>query len=76
MRISRLFTSPSRLVDQEKYKYSYADIAKEALSANQLMIELEDGLLILPFQSIKSIKISPLPPTIPEYAVRNARIIG
>ncbi|MFC1824344.1 hypothetical protein ACFL9T_16670 [Thermodesulfobacteriota bacterium] len=47
---------------------------KELLAGNQLIIELEDRVLIIPFQSIQSIEVSPPPEKMPATALRNARL--
>jgi len=61
---------------EEKYKYSLGGLMKEALNANHIIIELAGSVRIIPFQNIKSIEITPRPEMLPEYAVRNARIVS
>ena len=48
----------------------------QALSENQLMLELEDRVFIIPFASIQSIEISPPPDKLPANALRNVKLIG
>ena len=55
---------------------SAAGRIKELLASNQLIIELEDRVLIIPFQSIQSIEVSPPPEKIPATAIRNVRLTG
>jgi hypothetical protein len=47
----------------------------EAIESNELLIELEDKLLVIPLNNIKYIEISPAPPKLPKFAIRNARLI-
>ena len=49
---------------------------KEALSENNLMIELEDKTVIIPYQNIEIIEVSPSPSKLPETAIKNARQVG
>jgi hypothetical protein len=55
--------------------HSIAAQIKDALSSNQILLELEDRLLIIPFQSIQSIEVTPTPPKLPATAIRNVRIL-
>jgi hypothetical protein len=47
----------------------------EAIESNELLIELEDKLLVIPLNNIKYIEISPAPSKLPKFAIRNARLI-
>ena len=47
---------------------------KELLAGNQLILELEDRILIIPFQSIQAIELSPPPEKLPTTAIRNVRL--
>lgn len=65
---------------EEKFEFTREEDAlniasriKDALSANQIILELEDRVLIIPFQSIQSIEISPLPTKLPPNTLRNVR---
>ena len=60
---------------QEKYKYSFVGLMKEALNANHLILEMAESVRIMPFQNIKSIEITPGPERVPEYAVKNVKIV-
>jgi hypothetical protein len=48
---------------------------KEVLSADQLMLELEDRLLIIPFQNVEYFEVAPSPDKLPSNAIRNVRLI-
>ncbi|MGB3513288.1 MAG: hypothetical protein WBA93_29555 [Microcoleaceae cyanobacterium] len=52
-----------------------ASYLQKLLNSRELMIELEDRLLIIPFQNIESLEISPPPPKMPDVTFRNARLI-
>ncbi len=56
--------------------YNIVGLMKEALDSNHLLLEMQDKVLIIPFQSIKSIEFSPPPEKLPEYALRNVRIVS
>ena len=47
----------------------------EALTANWLVLELEDRALLIPVHSIRNIEVIPKPPSFPSYAIRNVRIV-
>ena len=49
---------------------------QEVLSANQMLLDLGDSILILPFQNIQSIEVSPPPSHLPSNAIRNARSVS
>ncbi len=68
--------------NEEKFEFtrqgdthSIAAQIKDALSANQIILELGDRVLIVPFQNIQSIEITPPPDKLPANALRNVRII-
>jgi hypothetical protein len=44
---------------------------EEALKSNHLFLELRDSVLIIPFQNIKSIEVTPKPKRFPRTAIRN-----
>ena len=67
---------------EQKFEYTRAEDVlnlttrmQEILKADQIMIELEDRLLIIPFQNIQLITTSPPPPKLPPNALRNVRLI-
>jgi hypothetical protein len=49
---------------------------QEALKLNQVLIEVDDRLLVIPMQNLKAIEISPVPQKLPNFVIRNARLIG
>ena len=57
-------------------KHSLGALIKETLNAKNLVLELQDRVMIIPFQNIKSIEIAPGGEILPEYAVRNVKVIG
>jgi hypothetical protein len=68
---------------EEKFEYApheenalnIASRIQDALSANQVLLELEDRVLIIPFQNILSMEVSPLPAKLPPNVLRNVRRI-
>ena len=73
-----------RYVDGTKHKFEYiqeedrldtASRIQQALSANQVLLDLGDRILIVPFQNIKSIEISPPPAKLPGTAVRGVQLV-
>ena len=60
----------------DEYKHNIVGLIKEALNSNHLLLEMQDKVLIIPFQSVKSIEFSPPPEKLPEYALRNVRIVS
>ncbi len=73
-----------RYVDgsEEKFEFSRraddlssAGRIQEALSANQILLELEDRVLIIPFQNVRAVEISPAPSKLPGIALKNVRPI-
>ena len=48
---------------------------QDALSKNSILVELEDKVLVFPFQSILSLEISPSPLKLPKGTIKNAIII-
>lgn len=48
---------------------------QDALSANQLLLELEDRLMVVPFQNILTIEVSPPPPHVRGNVLRNVRLV-
>lgn len=60
---------------QEK-SLSIATRIQDALSANQLVLELEDKVLIVPFQNIQYIEVTPLPDKFPPIALKGVRLIS
>jgi hypothetical protein len=54
---------------------SVAQRIQDALSANQLLLELEDSLLVVPFQNILTVEVSPPPPKVRGNVLRNVRLV-
>jgi hypothetical protein len=68
---------------EEKFEFTHleeslniAQRIQDALNANQLLLELEDRLLIVPFQNILTVEISPPPPKVRGNVLRNVRLVG
>jgi len=55
---------------------SIAQRIQDALSANQLLLELEDRLMVVPFQNILTVEVSPAPPKVRGNVLRNVRSVG
>lgn len=55
---------------------SIAQRVQDALNANQLLLELEDRLLVVPFQNILTVEVSPPPPKVRGNVLRNVRLVG
>lgn len=49
---------------------------KEVLSANQIMLELEDRVLIIPLQNDQIIEVSPSLEKLPPNVMRNVRLVS
>jgi len=60
---------------QEKSS-SMATRIQNALNANQLILELEDKVLVVPFQSIQYMELMPLPDKLPPIALKGVRLIS
>lgn len=60
---------------QEK-SLSMATRIQDALSANHLVLELEDRVLIVPFQNIQYIEVMPLPDKLPPITLKGVRLIS
>jgi hypothetical protein len=54
---------------------SIASRIQESLKANQVLIEMEDKLLIVPISSLKTIEVSPPPAKLPGYTIRFAQLV-
>jgi hypothetical protein len=68
---------------EQSFEYIRAEVLVDlinriqaALNQNHLLLELENRLLIIPFNSIKMIEISPPPPKLPNTTIRFAKAIG
>jgi hypothetical protein len=54
---------------------SIAQRIQDALGANQLLLELEDRLLVVPFQNILTVEVSPPPPKVRGNVLRNVHLV-
>lgn len=59
-----------------KEDVNLAAVVQEALKSSQLVIELQDRMLVIPMQSIKTIEVSPPPSKLPRFVLRNAVLLG
>jgi hypothetical protein len=59
-----------------KEDVNLAAVIQEALKSNQLVIELQDRMLVIPMQSIKTVEVSPPPSKLPRFVIRNAVLLG
>ena len=50
-------------------------LIEDILNSNQLAIEADGTMLIIPMQNIKTIEVSPSPEKMPRYVIRNTRLI-
>ena len=44
---------------------------RDALDARHLTLDLDDRLLIIPFENVQEIELTPVPPRLPGYVVKN-----
>ncbi len=61
---------------REKNETNLASRIQNALNANQLLLELEDKVLVIPFHNIQSIEISPPPSKSPANTVKGVRLVS
>lgn len=68
---------------EQRFEYTRANedvnlaaVVQEALKSSQLVIELQDRMLVIPMQSIKTIEVSPPPSKLPRFVLRNAVLLG
>ena len=61
--------------ERQEDALNIASQVKEVLSADQLMLDLEDRLMIIPFQNVEHIEVAPSPDKLPSNAIRNVRLI-
>jgi hypothetical protein len=73
-----------RFIDGSEQKFEFtrleesssiAQRIQDALSANQLLLELEDRLMVVPFQNILTVEVSPPPPKVRGHVLRNVRLV-
>ncbi|HEX4987039.1 MAG TPA: hypothetical protein VFV71_13335 [Burkholderiales bacterium] len=46
----------------------------EVLNARHMLVEVDGGVLLIPFENVKYIQASPGPVSLPKYAIRAASI--
>jgi len=46
------------------------------LDSNQIILELEDKIVLIPIPTVQTIEISPLPPKLPDTVIRNVRLLS
>ena len=52
-----------------------AHFLDEALKRNALVVEVENGVMIIPFASVRWVEVAPCPDRLPPYAIRGARLV-
>ncbi len=71
-------------IDGSKMEFEYvredevtniATRIEKAIESNEVLIELEDRLLVVPLNNLKYIEIVPAPPKLPKFTIRHARLI-
>ena len=60
---------------REEEVSSIATRIEKAIESNEVLIELEDRLLVVPLNNLKYIEITPAPPKLPKFTIRHARLI-
>ena len=61
--------------EQVEDKASVGSYVQKLLSKNELVLELEDRMVVIPNSNIKYVEIIPGPPKYPETAIKHARLI-
>ncbi len=61
--------------ERQEDTYNVATKIQEVAKANFLFLELVDKALIIPFQNIQNIEISPPPVKMPPNTLKNVRLI-
>lgn len=61
--------------DRTEDELNLASKIQELLRGNQVLLELEDRLLIIPFQNIQSTEVSPSPAKLPSNVLRDICLI-
>jgi len=51
-----------------------ASRVQKALDANQLAIEVDGELFVIPMSNVKYLQVNPAPPKLPDTVIRNARL--
>jgi len=48
---------------------------KKMMESDKLVIEADGRLMVIPWSSIKQLDVSPVPPSLPFGAIKNAKVI-
>lgn len=56
---------------QDADPFTMAERIQEVLKARHLLLEVEGRLVIIPFQNVKAIEVSPPPEKLPPNVIRN-----
>ncbi len=62
--------------DRKGDEYTTGGQIKEAMKQRMLILDLEDRALFIPYDSIKSIEVSPKPVKLPSLSLENVRQIN
>ena len=63
----QIFTFPN----QEADPFTLGERVQEMLNARHLLLEVEGRLVVIPYQNVKAIEISPPPEKLPPNVIRN-----
>ena len=63
-------------ITQQKEEFTLARHIDDMLKQNQLVLEIEDRVIVIPIQNIKRLEVTPAPSKLPGYAIRNARLVS
>ncbi len=72
------YTDGSEMQVEYVRKEEVSNIAtriEKAIESNEVLIELEDRLLVVPLNNLKYIEVVPAPPKLPKFTIRHARLI-
>jgi len=48
---------------------------KKMMEADKLAIQAEDRLIVIPWASVQQLEVSPVPPSLPFGAIKNAKVV-
>lgn len=65
------FDYPLQIEDQSQL----SSAIKQALSENQLVLEVEGAMYAIPFVNVKYIRVSPCPDKLPDTAIMGVRLV-
>ena len=49
---------------------------KKMMDSDQVIIEAEGRLIVIPWASIKQLEVTPVPPALPFGVIKNAKVVG